>query len=302
LALREQQKRNLLASLVLSQGTPMILAGDEFGRTQQGNNNAYCQDNEISWIDWSHLSDAHAANLLEFTKSLVGLRKQYPILRRNRFLSGLWNERLGLKDATWIDPSGVEMKDGDWAISTARCFGVILDGRAPISGIGRKGSDVTLLLIANAHYEPVKFKIPPTTGGKQWDPILGTNKLMPGKGKPQTTLKCGDVAGVPGRWKTHMTTHKQFSTIRRSSFVGSGPGAGFATGELVATRFCRLCSRHTPSSAVHCSLMSRSYRHARSSAAPAETRQTGSLDGANRLALLPGQPDLAAHDLPTLWA
>jgi isoamylase len=199
LALREQQMRNFLASLVLSQGTPMILAGDEFGRTQQGNNNAYCQDNEISWVDWPHVDDTRAAALLEFTKGVLALRKQYPILRRNRFLRGEWNEELGLKDATWINPSGVEMSDGDWALPSARCFAVILDGRAPISGIGRRSSDVTLLMIANAHFEPVKFKMPPTTGGTQWDKIMDTNVSMPEKSKPKAALKCGDVTEVTGR-------------------------------------------------------------------------------------------------------
>ena len=168
MALREQQKRNLLATLVLSQGTPMILAGDELGRTQQGNNNAYCQDNEISWIDWQHLDGPKSA-FLDFMKRLIALRKQYPILRRSRFLSGEWNEELGLKDATWVSPSGAEITDKDWANPISRCFGVILDGRAPVSGIRRKGSDVTLLLIANAHHEYREIQNAP----QHWGALLG---------------------------------------------------------------------------------------------------------------------------------
>jgi isoamylase len=198
LALREQQKRNLLATLVLSQGTPMILAGDELGRTQQGNNNAYCQDNEISWVDWQHLDGAKSA-LLDFMKRLISLRKQYPILRRSRFLSGEWNEELGLKDATWISPSGTEITNKDWANPISRCFGVILDGRAPVSGIRRKGSDVTLLLIANAHHEAVKFKMPSSTGGHYWERLFDTGLPVPDAGSPNATQKCGSIREAAAR-------------------------------------------------------------------------------------------------------
>jgi isoamylase len=164
---------------MLSQGIPMILAGDEFGRTQQGNNNAYCQDNEISWVDWGNLNTA-GGTLFEFTKRLISLIKQYPILRRSRFLSGQWDEDLGLKDTTWISPSGTEMAEKDWKNSTSRCFGVILDGRAPISGVRRKGSDVTLLLIASAHNEMIKFKLPleqAVTAGDDYSILAHTVRL-----------------------------------------------------------------------------------------------------------------------------
>jgi isoamylase len=197
-ALREQQKRNLLATLVLSQGTPMILGGDELGRTQLGNNNAYCQDNEISWIDWQHLDSAQSA-LLDFVKRLVALRKQYPILRRSRFLSGQWNEELGLKDTTWVGPSGIEIADKDWDNAISRCFGVVLDGRAPVSGIRRKGSDVTLLLIANAHHEAVKFKMPLSTGGHCGEILFDTGLTVPFAGSPNATLNCGVVREAAGR-------------------------------------------------------------------------------------------------------
>jgi isoamylase len=197
IALREQQKRNLLATLVLSQGTPMILAGDELGRTQQGNNNAYCQDNELSWVEWQHLDGAKSA-LLDFMKQLIALRKHYPILRRSRFLSGEWNEELGLKDATWISPSGTEITDKDWANPISRCFGVILDGRAPVSGIRRKGSDVTLLFIANAHHEIVKFKMPPSTGGRYWERLFDTS-ISPDTNAEHATVKCDCIGDVAAR-------------------------------------------------------------------------------------------------------
>ncbi len=196
-ALREQQKRNLLTTLLLSQGTPMLLAGDEFGRTQHGNNNAYCQDNEISWVDWK-LDDDKVA-LREFTKRLIALRKEYPILRRRRFLTGLWNDELGLKDATWISPTGVEMKDSDWDNPISRCFGVMLDGRAPVSGIGLKGSDVTLLLIVNAHYEPVKFTVPMSTGGLSWERLLDTSQAAVASSTERRQLKSGEIAELAGR-------------------------------------------------------------------------------------------------------
>jgi isoamylase len=195
LELRERQKRNLLATLILSQGTPMILAGDEFGRTQQGNNNAYCQDNEISWVDWGNLHTV-GGTLFEFTKRLISLRKQYPILRRSRFLSGRWDEELGLKDTTWISPSGTEMAEKDWKNSTSRCFGVILDGRAPVSGVRRKGSDVTLLLIASAHNEMIKFKLPLGTGGHGWDRLLDTSSSGLTVESAGTPLSCGAIAEV----------------------------------------------------------------------------------------------------------
>jgi isoamylase len=195
IALRERQKRNLLTTLILSQGIPMILAGDEFGRTQQGNNNAYCQDNEISWVDWKNLNTA-GGTLFAFTKRLVSLRKQYPILRRSRFLSGQWDEDLGLKDTTWISPSGTEMAEKDWKNPTSRCFGVILDGRAPVSGVRRKGSDVTLLLIASAHSEMIKFKLPPGTGGRGWERLLDTSSSGLTADPTPTPLPCGTIAEV----------------------------------------------------------------------------------------------------------
>ncbi len=110
--LRERQIRNMFATLLLSQGTPMILAGDEFGRTQNGNNNAYCQDNEISWINWDIKDKGQC--LLSFAKKVIGFRRQYPILRRDRFLNGEYLEDLGVKDVTWINANGKEMEDEHW--------------------------------------------------------------------------------------------------------------------------------------------------------------------------------------------
>ena len=111
--LRGRQMRNLLATLLLSQGTPMLLAGDEFGRTQQGNNNAYCQDNDISWVDWA-LAEKNET-LVRFVQQLTALRAKFPILRRNRFLSAEENESIGLKEITWVNATGNGMEDEQWA-------------------------------------------------------------------------------------------------------------------------------------------------------------------------------------------
>jgi isoamylase len=152
----------------------MILAGDEFGRTQNGNNNAYCQDNEVSWVDWKF--DENAESLIEFTKRLTGLRRRYPVLRQSRFLSGIWNEELGLKDATWLTPAGEEMKEEDWHNPAAKCLGLLLDGRAQMSGIRQRGSEATLLLITNAYHDVVLFTLPKVSGGRDWRRLLDTNK------------------------------------------------------------------------------------------------------------------------------
>jgi glycogen operon protein len=173
-ALRERQKRNFLATLLLSQGTPMILAGDEFGRTQQRNNNAYCQDTEISWVDWN--LDADGETLIRFVQRLTALRRQYPVLRRNRFLTAQWNEALGIKDATWLDPAGNEMTEEHWHTPSAKSLGLLLDGRAQTSGIRRRGSEATLLLILNAHHDVVEFRLPEITGGRDWLRLIDTNR------------------------------------------------------------------------------------------------------------------------------
>src|SRR5437868_4270402 len=131
--LRKRQMKNMLATLLLSQGTPMILAGDERARSQQGNNNAYCQDNEISWLDWK--TDDAIERLIRFVKKLTGLRHKYPVLRQKRFLSGTYNEELGVKDAAWVSATGAEMTSAEWDDGNTRCFGMLLDGRAPQTGI-----------------------------------------------------------------------------------------------------------------------------------------------------------------------
>jgi len=172
---RYRQMRNMLATLLFSQGTPMLLAGDEFARTQNGNNNAYCQDNEISWINWQEI-DEDGRSLLEFTRRLIQLRQALPILRRGRFLSGIYNEELDVKDVTWLTPAGEEMTPEHWQNPHSRCISILLDGRAQPTGIRKRGTDVTLLLILNAHDEIVKCKMPDVTGGRGWMCLIDTNQ------------------------------------------------------------------------------------------------------------------------------
>ena len=172
-ALRLRQMRNFFATLLLAQGTPMIVAGDEFARTQHGNNNAYCQDSEIGWVNWDLDDDGKA--LLKFVKRLIKLRLAYPILRRGRFLVGDYNEDIGVKDVTWLAPDGNEMSTEQWQDSNGRCLGMLMDGRAQETGIRRAGADATLLLVVNAHHDMVNFRLPPVPEGEFWTCLLDTN-------------------------------------------------------------------------------------------------------------------------------
>ena len=173
LGLRERQKRNMLATLLLSQGTPMLLGGDEFGRTQQGNNNAYCQDNDISWFDWS--MGEPAQRLLAFTKRVIQLRRDYPILRRSRFLTGAHDAQLDISDVVWIGADGKEMTTDEWNTGWIRCFGAMLDGRARKTAVARHGDDESVLIIMNSADSEVDFKLPHTSAGPQWTLLLDTN-------------------------------------------------------------------------------------------------------------------------------
>ena len=192
--LRGRMMRNMLGTLLLSQGTPMILAGDEFARTQRGNNNAYCQDNEISWLNWQ--IEEKGKLLTQFARRLVGFRHKYPILRRNLFFTGEYNEELGVKDLTWINANGSEMEDKNWGDANMRCFGMLLDGRAQTTGIRQRGREATLLLIINGHNDLVKFTLPESPGGDTWKLLIDTNiEDNEADGKFQT----GDSYGVTGR-------------------------------------------------------------------------------------------------------
>jgi isoamylase len=174
-ALRLRQMYNFMATLLFSQGTPMLLAGDEFARTQHGNNNAYCQDSEIGWVDWA--LDEDGAALLRFVRQVIKLRLAYPILRRGRYLIGAYNEELGVKDVAWLAPCGEEMSIEQWHDGQGRCLGMLLDGRAQPTGIRRSGSDSTLLLIVNAHYQLINFRLPQVPEGNGWRRLLDTARV-----------------------------------------------------------------------------------------------------------------------------
>jgi len=172
IALRNKQKRNFIATLFLSQGIPMLVAGDEFGRTQKGNNNAYCQDNEISWVDWKNMDD----ELLTFTQKVIGLRKSHPVFCRRRWFQGMAVTGRGLEDIAWFLPEGSEMTDDHWQHDFAKSLGVYLNGKG-IHTVHADGSavvDDSFYLIFNAHHEPLDFKLPPSKYGKKWEMVLNT--------------------------------------------------------------------------------------------------------------------------------
>jgi glycogen operon protein len=196
-ALRERQKRNFLATLLLSQGVPMLLHGDEVGRTQQGNNNAYCQDNELTWQDWRIEGPARA--LLAFTRTLIALRRAHPVFRRSRFFYGRRLHGAEVKDLTWFRPDGKEMGEEDWANPETRCFGLRLAGDAldEQDAWGRPVRDDTLLLVLNAHWEPVGFVLPAHRAGLRWELLLDTRE--PTGRRRRRPLRAGEVYPLEAR-------------------------------------------------------------------------------------------------------
>ncbi|MEV7499502.1 glycogen debranching protein GlgX [Streptomyces sp. NPDC093018] len=176
LELRGRQQRNLLATLLLSQGIPMLCHGDELGRTQRGNNNAYCQDNEISWVDWE--LDHEQRNLADFTRSLIALRAAHPVLRRRRFFRGetATNATQPLPDLMWLRPDAREMSGRDWQRDDAHSVGVFLNGDAIAERdpYGRRLTDDSFLLLLNGYWEPVDFRLPDETFGERWTTLVDT--------------------------------------------------------------------------------------------------------------------------------
>jgi len=172
IALRERQKRNLMATLLLSQGVPMICAGDELGHGQNGSNNAYCQDNDITWFDWD--LDESREKFLDFVAKLVGLRKTQPVFQRRRFFKG--RPIRGVKDITWLAPDGDEMNEADWDAGSTRCVGVRLAGDL-IDEVDEDGDRIvgeTILMLLNAHHEPVPFALPAHPAERHWELLLDT--------------------------------------------------------------------------------------------------------------------------------
>jgi len=171
-ALRARQSRNFLATLLLSQGVPMLLGGDELGRTQQGNNNAYAHDNDISWYDWSHAD----TSLMEFTSRLIRLRHRHPVFCRRRWFQGRQIHGSQVSDIGWFTPGGTEMSDEDWQAGFARSLGVFLNGRA-IPTPNERGEQViddSFYVMLNSHHEPVEFRLPEQKWAERWAELLDT--------------------------------------------------------------------------------------------------------------------------------
>src|SRR5438067_3396301 len=196
-ALRERQKRNLLATLVLSQGVPMLCGGDEIGRTQRGNNNAYSQDTVISWLDWS--LDNLRGDLLTFTRFVAELRREHPVFRRRQFFFGRKFQGSEVKDLTWFRCDGGEMTQDDWTNPITRCFGLRLAGDAiqERDVMGRRIVDDTFFVMLNAHHEPMGFTLPAHRNDIRWEPVLDTRE--PTGQRKAEALSGGDVYDMEAR-------------------------------------------------------------------------------------------------------
>jgi glycogen operon protein len=161
----------MLVTLLLSQGIPMVLAGDEMGRTQNGNNNAYCQDNALTWLDWDDRDD----DLLSFTRRLIAFRARHHSFRRRTFFQGRPITETGATDLAWFTPAGTEMAEDEWHDPDARAVAMLLNGEA--IELGRRGEerrDDTFLVLLNAHADVVLFTVPPAEWGKEWRTVIDT--------------------------------------------------------------------------------------------------------------------------------
>jgi isoamylase len=192
-ALRARQKRNFLATLLLSQGVPMILAGDESGRTQGGNNNAYCQDNEISWFDWEHMDDG----LRAFVARVIRFRQDHPVFQRRRWFLG--RAVRGVSDIGWFTPAGNEMTDTDWQTTYARTVGMFLNGKAipTPDDRGEPVVDDSFYLLFNAHSDPIDFTLPTGAWGDRWMKVIDTNDPVPDL-REHKTINAGDKVTTAG--------------------------------------------------------------------------------------------------------
>jgi glycogen operon protein len=193
--LRNKQKRNFLTTLFLSQGVPMLVAGDEWGRSQNGNNNAYCQDNEISWLNWDKVDQ----QLLTFTQKLIAFCKAHPTFRRKHWFRGMPIKGIGLEDIAWFLPDGQEMPDENWSHDYAKSLGIFLNGKG-IRHMDPKGNpiyDDSFYMIFNAHYEPVEYTLPPAKYGSEWRKVIDTaDACVSDDGQ---VLKPGDSFAVESR-------------------------------------------------------------------------------------------------------
>jgi glycogen operon protein len=223
-ALRERQKRNLLATLFLSQGVPMMLAGDEIGRTQQGNNNAYCQDNEIGWIDWTLTPEREA--LLSFVQRVIRLRREHPTFRRRDFFAGRPLFGGEVKDVLWLKPDGHEMSSHEWEHEHARCLGIYLAGSA-IDDVGRRGRPIVdddFLVLFNAHADTVPFTVP-ALAGLPWSLVIDTAE-PDGQPEPRS-VAAGEALSLQGR--SLMVLQRPLPAVTRRPAVVAGGAVAMVT-------------------------------------------------------------------------
>ncbi|HET7406994.1 MAG TPA: glycogen debranching protein GlgX [Mycobacteriales bacterium] len=200
LALRERQKRNFIATLFLSQGVPMLLHGDEMGRSQGGNNNAYCQDNEIAWVDWSNIRE-HGLQF-DFTCRVIQLRHAHPVFRRRRFFQGRPVRGSNVDDIAWLTPAGEPMSDDDWDAGFAKSLMVFLNGHGlpELDARGERIADDSFLFCFNAHHEQLEFTLPDPSYGLRWQVLLDTAVPVVEEGSDEDrTVKAGAVLGVAAR-------------------------------------------------------------------------------------------------------
>ncbi len=176
IALREQRKRSFMATLLLSQGVPMISHGDEYGRTQHGNNNVYCQDNETAWFHWDW--DEHQKTFFEFTRRMIALRKDHPVTHKRRFFKGRRIRGAGVEDIRWLNTDGTDMTDAQWNTDFIRCMGMLLNGQMmnEVDENGLKRTDEILLLIVNSFWEPIGYTLPLTDRDAQWEVLVDTSQ------------------------------------------------------------------------------------------------------------------------------
>jgi glycogen operon protein len=191
IATREQQKRNMLATLFLSQGTPMLLAGDEHGNTQGGNNNAYCQDNKIGWLDWADIT-AEGKKLTEFVKKLIRFREDHAVLRADHFLSDKVTDANGVAELTWINADGRAQNAGDWKKTEDRCIGALFNEAAAC----KKNDGERLLTVFNSYTGDVGFTLPAVKGGSGWTRVLDTSAP---EADDKTTHPDGEKYMIPAR-------------------------------------------------------------------------------------------------------
>jgi isoamylase len=212
LELRARQRRNLLATLMFSVGVPMISGGDEIGRTQRGNNNAYCQDNEISWIHWEFTPEQ--GEFFDFTRRLIRIWKDHPVLRRRKFFQGRRIRGAEVLDIAWLDPSGREMTDETWNSPDVRCLGVRLNGDA-IDEVDERGEPIvgdTLVLMLNASDEPIPFVLPPTTPLERWETLIDTADPW----IPSRRLRSGDRYELQARSMAVLKLNCRREDLRRA--------------------------------------------------------------------------------------